>query len=51
MAQAGEPSRKCTAYDTVTLGKYYLSNNLWGQDKGTGTQCVWGNSAAGSTIS
>ncbi|MFD4603732.1 endo-1,4-beta-glucanase [Streptomyces sp. NPDC058464] len=51
VAQAGESSKKCTAFDTVTLGKYYVNNNLWGQDKGTGTQCVWDNSASGSTVS
>ncbi|MFF5142642.1 hypothetical protein ACFY6U_23425 [Streptomyces sp. NPDC013157] len=51
VAQAGEPSRRCATFDTVTLGKYYLNNNLWGQDKGTGTQCVWDNSQAGSTVS
>jgi hypothetical protein len=51
VAQAGETSKKCGAYDTVTLGKYYVNNNLWGQDKATGSQCVWDNSRAGSTIS
>ncbi|MGW7406871.1 GH12 family glycosyl hydrolase domain-containing protein [Streptomyces sp. NPDC054833] len=51
VAQAGESSKKCTAFDTIALGKYYLNNNLWGQDKGTGTQCVWDSSRSGSTIS
>ena len=51
VAQAGESSKKCAAYDTVTLGKYYVNNNLWGQDKATGSQCVWGDSQSGSTIS
>ncbi|WP_406441185.1 hypothetical protein OHB00_36245 [Streptomyces sp. NBC_00631] len=51
VAQAGESSRKCTAFDTIALGKYYLNDNLWGQDKGTGTQCVWDNSRSASTIS
>lgn len=51
VAQAGEAGRKCTAFDTVTLGKYYVNNNLWGQDKATGSQCVWDNSRSGSTIS
>ncbi|MFI9764557.1 endo-1,4-beta-glucanase [Streptomyces sp. NPDC051963] len=51
VAQAGEESKKCTAFDTVTLGKYYVSNNLWNQEKATGGQCVWDNSRSGSTIS
>ncbi|MFJ9631014.1 endo-1,4-beta-glucanase [Streptomyces sp. NPDC101175] len=51
VAQAGETGKKCGAFDTVTLGKYYVNNNLWGQDKATGSQCVWDNSRSGSTIS
>lgn len=51
VAQAGESSKKCTADDTVTLGKYYVNNNQWGRDKATGSQCVWDNSQSGSTIS
>lgn len=42
---------ECTACDTVTLGKYDLNDNLWGQCKGTGPQCVRDDSAAGFTIS
>ncbi|MGX5187913.1 GH12 family glycosyl hydrolase domain-containing protein [Streptomyces avermitilis] len=51
VAQAGETGKKCAAFDTITLGKYYVNNNLWGQDKATGTQCVWDDSRSGSTIS
>ncbi|WP_187414755.1 GH12 family glycosyl hydrolase domain-containing protein [Nonomuraea sp. PA05] len=41
----------CNAFDSVTMGKYWVNNNLWGQDSGTGTQCVWAGSTSGSTIS
>ncbi|WP_405730651.1 endo-1,4-beta-glucanase [Streptomyces sp. NBC_00028] len=51
VAQADESSKKCTAFDTITLGKYYVNNNLWNEGKYTGTQCVWSNSQSGSTIS
>jgi hypothetical protein len=51
VAMAGEEAKKCAAFDTITMGKYYVNNNLWGQDKGKGTQCVWDNSHSGSTIS
>ncbi|MCF4140594.1 endo-1,4-beta-glucanase [Streptomyces sp. Tue 6430] len=51
VAQAGESSRKCAAFDTVTLGKYYVNNNLWNQEKAVGSQCVWDNSLTGSTVS
>ncbi|MGP3984555.1 GH12 family glycosyl hydrolase domain-containing protein [Streptomyces sp. KR80] len=51
VAQAGEDARKCGAFETITMGKYYINNNLWGQNDGTGTQCVWDNSRNGNTIS
>ncbi|MER5219156.1 GH12 family glycosyl hydrolase domain-containing protein [Streptomyces flaveus] len=51
VAMAGEEAKKCAAFDTITMGKYYVNNNLWGQDDGTGTQCVWDNSRSGNTIS
>ncbi|MEY9994692.1 hypothetical protein ABIE67_006724 [Streptomyces sp. V4I8] len=51
VAQADESSKKCAAFDTITLGKYYVNNNLWNEGKYTGTQCVWDNSRSGSTIS
>lgn len=51
VAQAGESSKKCTAFDTITRGKYYVNDNLWGQDKGTGSQCVWAGGLSGSALS
>lgn len=51
VAQADESSRKCAAFDTITLGKYYVNNNLWNQEKAVGSQCVWDNSRSGSTVS
>lgn len=50
IAQAGETSKKCAAFDTITIGKYYVNNNLWGQDDGTGKQCVWDTAHNGDTI-
>lgn len=41
----------CTSGDSVTMGKYWLNNNLWGQSSGTGRQCVWSGSSNGNTIS
>jgi xyloglucan-specific endo-beta-1,4-glucanase len=31
------------------MGKYWLNNNLWGRDSGSGWQCMWDN-YSGSTI-
>jgi hypothetical protein len=30
----------CGAFETIDQGKYWLNNNLWGQDSGSGSQCV-----------
>ncbi|MEJ2734799.1 MAG: endo-1,4-beta-glucanase [Anaerolineae bacterium] len=31
----------CTNGGIVVRGKYYLYNNLWGADTGSGSQCLW----------
>ncbi|MGW7205165.1 GH12 family glycosyl hydrolase domain-containing protein [Streptomyces sp. NPDC054837] len=51
LREADESGKKCTDFDTITLGKYYVNNNVWNREKATGTQCVWDNSRSGSTIS
>lgn len=48
-AQPAQAANTCTAFGTITSGKYYLNNNLWGQDSGSGWQCMWDN-YSGSTI-
>lgn len=48
-AQPASADNTCEAFGTITLGKYYLNNNLWGQDSGSGWQCMWDN-YSGSTI-
>jgi hypothetical protein len=40
----------CQAYGSLTMGKYWLNNNLWGQSSGSGWQCLWDKSLSGSTI-
>ena len=39
-AAPAQAATTCTAFNTITLGKYYVSNNLWGQSSGSGSQCV-----------
>ena len=41
----------CTAFATITMGKYWINNNLWGQSSGTGSQCISSGSVNGNTIS
>lgn len=48
-AQPALAANTCTAFGTITLGKYYINNNLWGQDQGSGWQCMW-DTASGSSI-
>jgi glycosyl hydrolase family 12 len=40
----------CAPFGSITMGKYWLNNNLWGQDSGSGTQCIWDNYQSGQTI-
>jgi hypothetical protein len=40
----------CTAYGTITQGKYWINNNVWGQNSGSGWQCIWDTSTSGNTI-
>lgn len=42
--------RCCNKGDSITMGKYWLNNNLWGADTGSGSQCLWDTSLDGSTI-
>lgn len=30
----------CEAFGVLSAGKYWMNNNLWGQDAGSGTQCL-----------
>lgn len=48
-ATPAQAATTCAAFGTITLNKYYVNNNLWGQNSGTGSQCV-SDTANGSTI-
>jgi hypothetical protein len=39
----------CDAFGSITLNKYWVNNNLWGQSSGSGRQCVW-DTANGASI-
>ena len=45
-----EQNRTCNAYDAIVLGKYWINNNVWGEDGGSGTQCIWSTCESGNTI-
>jgi hypothetical protein len=40
----------CTAFGSITQGKYWINNNLWGQSSGSGWQCIWDSYTSGNTI-
>ncbi|MEO3807414.1 cellulose binding domain-containing protein [Sphaerisporangium sp. B11E5] len=48
---SGPGNQLCNSGDSVTMGKYWINNNLWGQSSGTGRQCMWAGSTSGNTIS
>jgi hypothetical protein len=41
----------CEAFGSITLNKYWVNNNLWGRDSGSGWQCVWDTANNGQSIS
>jgi len=49
-APAAPAAQTCEAFGTIALGKYYVNNNLWGQDSGQGRQCAWDTYRNGDTI-
>ncbi|WP_211253079.1 GH12 family glycosyl hydrolase domain-containing protein, partial [Glycomyces tenuis] len=40
----------CDAFDSIDQGKYWINNNLWGQEAGTGWQCITDTYTSGDTI-
>lgn len=40
----------CNDYASITQGKYWINNNVWGKSSGSGWQCIWDNYTSGSTI-
>jgi hypothetical protein len=40
----------CQAYAAITLGKYWINNNVWGASGATGSQCIWQTCQSGNTI-
>ncbi|MEU5259798.1 hypothetical protein [Amycolatopsis sp. NPDC021455] len=47
-AQAASACNNGGLYD---MGKYWITNNLWGAGSGSGRQCIWTTSQSGNTIS
>ncbi|HEX8345637.1 MAG TPA: hypothetical protein VF657_13025 [Actinoplanes sp.] len=49
-ATPAQATSTCAVNGSITQGKYWLNNNLWGRGSGSGWQCVWDAYTSGNTI-
>lgn len=49
-AAPAQAAGTCNDFGTITQGKYWINNNVWGQDSGSGWQCIWDSYTSGNTI-
>jgi xyloglucan-specific endo-beta-1,4-glucanase len=42
-----QANNSCAKDANVTLGQYWVTNNWWGADQGTGQTCIWSNCVTG----
>jgi hypothetical protein len=49
-ASPAQAASTCNKGGTIDMGKYYVTNNLWGNGSGTGWQCTWNNWQSGDAI-
>lgn len=49
LAQPAHAATTCEPFGAIVMGKYWLNNNLWGHDSGSGSQCI-SDTRSGSTI-
>ena len=49
-SQVAQAAQVCANGQQIPMGKYYLFNNLWGANTGTGEQCIWDVGNNGSSI-
>lgn len=50
VAAPAQAATTCESGGSITMGKYWINNNLWGAGSGSGWQCSWDNYQSGSTI-
>jgi Glycosyl hydrolase family 12 len=49
-SQVAQAAQGCANDQQIPMGKYYLFNNLWGANTGTGQQCICDVTNTGSSI-
>ena len=42
-----QANKSCTKDANITLGQYWVNNNWWGGNTGTGETCIWSNCSTG----
>lgn len=50
VARADQTTQACANGQQISMGKYYLLNNLWGANTGAGEQCIWDVGSNSSSI-
>ena len=50
-ASAAAVDENCAAGAALGAGKYWINNNQWGKDSGSGSQCMWQTGRSGGTLS
>jgi hypothetical protein len=50
VAHAAPTTQACANGQQISMGKYYLLNNIWGANTGTGEQCIWDVGSNSSSI-
>ncbi|PRX97686.1 GH12 family glycosyl hydrolase domain-containing protein [Allonocardiopsis opalescens] len=49
-AEVSAQQTSCEPFAAIDQGRYWINNNLWGQDSGTGSQCIQDLYTSGDTI-
>lgn len=49
-ASPAQAAGTCASGGSIAMGKYYVTNNLWGAGSGSGWQCAWDSWQSGDTI-
>ncbi len=47
---ASQAGKTCTKDAFIETSKYWINNNQWGSDTGSGSQCIWKTCASGDLV-
>lgn len=49
-SESAQAAGGCGAFESIEMGKYWINNNTWGADSGSGWSCAWDSYRSGDTI-